>query len=120
MQFSIGDWAIEVETDFVFQVTGVSGRGRKALVFAGTDKTLYQCDCTPWYPAQDDYEDVRRIIALADDTCADEIYKMLQHCFVSKEDKTGLWGALSEDQRLKVKRLSAIAVQKTQVHLVAA
>jgi hypothetical protein len=113
MPFEIGDWAIEVETDWVFQVTGGSGKGRKALVFT-KNRTLYQSDCIAWYEAQDDYEAARREIAAV--TTDDDplwIYGLLQNNFPEQSQKNALWASLSPEQKEKVKRLSAIA--KTQI-----
>jgi hypothetical protein len=109
MPFSIGDWAIEVETDFVFQVTGISGQGRKSLVFSGP-KSFYQLDCTPWYLPQDDYEDARRMIAVVTDKEAAAFLKSLSFWFQGPE-KSLLWDTLSNAQKERVKQLSAIAKQ---------
>jgi hypothetical protein len=118
MPFEVGDWAIEVETDWVFQVTGGSGKGRKALVFT-KNRTLYQGDCIAWYEAQDDYEAARREIAAV--TMDDDplwIYTLLQNNFPEQSQKNALWASLSLEQREKVKRLSAIAkAQITGSHL---
>jgi hypothetical protein len=109
MPFSIGDWAIEVETDFVFQVTGISGQGRKSLVFSGS-KSFYQLDCTPWYLPENDYEDIRRMISVVPDEEGDAFIKALASLFQGSE-KSLLWNSLSNNQKARVMQLSAIAKQ---------
>jgi hypothetical protein len=117
MPFEVGDWAIEVETDWVFQVTGGTGKGRKALVFT-INRTLHQSDCVAWYPPQDAYEDARRIIANTEDEAAFEIYMLFQQCFFAQLDKNALWDSLSAKQKEKLIHLSAIAkAQITGSHL---
>jgi hypothetical protein len=120
MQFEVGDRAIEVETDLVFQVKGISGKGRKTLLHSNIGKTFYQSDCTHWYEPQDIYEDARRMIAAAESK--DEALAIYKHfkAFFEGEIRLKLWDSLSRDQKEKLKHFAAIAKSQEQVQLVAA
>jgi hypothetical protein len=117
MQFSKGDWVIEVETDFVFQVSGISGTGRKASLFSTENKTFYQSDCTKWYEAQDDFEDAKRMIAFAESS--EELVKVFMICkkLFEGDAKLKLWNALSPLQREKMIRAKALTINTETVEI---
>jgi hypothetical protein len=110
MQFDKGDWAIEVETDLVFQVAGVLGTGRKASLFSTDNKTFYMSDCTKWYDTEDDFEAAKRTIAVAESN--EELINGFMICkaLFQGESKLKLWNALSPLQREKMIRAKALTM----------
>jgi hypothetical protein len=107
MPISVGDWVFDSQNN-VHKVSTLQGKGRNLIFASSTGASLFAQDCVPYAPPLDDFDDMRRMIDAADDSCAVEVYEVIKSCFGSDEDKRALWGQLSNAQKDRVKRFGEI------------